>query len=84
MSTHHLTIHDLLRITYTYEAQALEEQGEEEEGARMRPVPICSVRKKHYADFFLFYSGYLSIHLFIHALIYFSFISEKNKQKEIN
>lgn len=42
MSTTHLTIHDLLRITYTYEMRALEAQ------ARMQPRPrsdsACSVR----------------------------------------
>ncbi|KAH7392731.1 hypothetical protein BKA66DRAFT_568051 [Pyrenochaeta sp. MPI-SDFR-AT-0127] len=36
MSTHCLTIYDLLRITYTYEAQALEAQ------VRSRSDSICS------------------------------------------
>ncbi|KAF2027493.1 hypothetical protein EK21DRAFT_114714 [Setomelanomma holmii] len=36
MSTTCLTIHDLLRITYTYEAQALEAQ------ARERSHSVCS------------------------------------------
>ncbi|KAH9875193.1 hypothetical protein J1614_004683 [Plenodomus biglobosus] len=36
MSTLHLTIHDLLRITYTYEAQA------HEAAARSRSNSVCS------------------------------------------
>jgi hypothetical protein len=42
MSTTHLTIHDLLRITYTYEAQALQAQ------ARKRSDSACFVRITHY------------------------------------
>ncbi|KAH7090516.1 hypothetical protein FB567DRAFT_293654 [Paraphoma chrysanthemicola] len=38
MSTVCLTIHDLLRITYTYEAQALEAQAQ----ARKRSDSVCS------------------------------------------
>lgn len=48
MSTTHLTIHDLLRITYTYEMRALEAQ------AHMQPRPrsdsACSVGLLKFMD----------------------------------
>lgn len=37
MSTHHLTIYDLLRITYTYEVRAMEAE------AKGRSLSVCSV-----------------------------------------
>jgi hypothetical protein len=44
MSTYNLTIHDLLRITYTYEAQALEAQARTQQTQRPRSDSACSVR----------------------------------------
>ncbi|EUC38992.1 hypothetical protein COCCADRAFT_32036 [Bipolaris zeicola 26-R-13] len=44
MSTTHLTIHDLLRITYTYEMQAIEAQAQSQQYLqRPRSDSACSM-----------------------------------------
>ncbi|KAH7561953.1 hypothetical protein BM1_03057 [Bipolaris maydis] len=46
MSTIHLTIHDLLRITYTYEMQAIESQAQSQQYTqRPRSDSACSKRQ---------------------------------------
>ena len=43
MSTTYLSIHDLLRITYTYEMQAMETQAQAQHQLRSRSDSACSV-----------------------------------------